>query len=70
MGPDSRPEGGGADLMCAVRGHIWSDPYSFGGKTWHRDCHRCFTTEQVPISVLQAPPQAPLLQAPVKLSVC
>lgn len=55
MGPDARLEGGSADLMCAVRGHIWSEPYSFGGKTWHRDCHRCFTSEEVALAVLHQP---------------
>ena len=35
------------DAICQQDGHLWGDPYSFGGAVWHRDCFRCYETQPV-----------------------
>jgi hypothetical protein len=32
---------------CRDAGHLWGDPYSFGGVAWYRDCLRCFEGEEI-----------------------
>jgi hypothetical protein len=38
---------GAMHTECALRGHLWGDAYSFGGRAWHRDCLRCYESEAV-----------------------
>ncbi len=35
------------DAICQAEGHLWGDPYSFGGAVWHRDCFRCYETQPI-----------------------
>ena len=43
----SNPMADEATCLCREKGHLWGDPYSFGGRSWHRDCYRCFESEDV-----------------------
>ena len=38
--------------LCQEKGHLWGGIYSFGGMSWHRDCYRCFESEDVSRSVM------------------
>ena len=48
-----------ATCLCDQHGHLWGDPYSFGGRSWHRDCYRCYECEdvsaQMPATDVQVP---------------
>jgi hypothetical protein len=48
-----------ASCLCEEKGHLWGDPYSFGGRSWHRDCYRCYESEDVSRMVPVADELAP-----------